>query len=95
MVEILQILADMNELNERVQNAEARTMDVGREQELARSHAGASSSTTTGAGDRHVCVEVFCVSRSKVRTTSGENRLACFARSWSGRFFDGALAEIY
>ena len=65
-----QILAGMNVLNERVQNAVARATEAERQaqatqQEFARSQAEVkgkgkecSSATTTGAGDRRVCVEV-------------------------------------
>ena len=63
-----QILAGTNELNERVQNAEARATEAERQaqvtqQELARSQAGVkgekcSTATATGARDRRVCVEV-------------------------------------
>ena len=61
MTEMQQILAGINELNERVQNAEARATEAERQaqatqQELTRSQAvvkageDCSSATTTGAG---------------------------------------------
>ena len=73
-----QILASMNELNDRAQNAEARATEAEQQaqatqQELVRSKAGVKFE---GEDDKwREWARVF--------------------RSWSGRFFGGALAEIH
>ena len=80
------LLAGIRDLNERVQNAEVRATEAGntagtytiaswfeRKGEVRR------SATTTGAGDRRVCVRSTSLSHSKARTTCGENGLEFFA----------------
>ena len=73
----------MNELNERVQNAEARATEAERQaqatqQELVRSLAGVKGKVKGAAVPLQqeqgidVCVEVPASARSKVRTTSGQ-----------------------
>ena len=54
---------------------------------------GKSAATTTAARDRRFCVEV---SASVVRGSGRQlARTGSSFYSWSGRFFGGALAEIY
>ena len=93
----------MNELNERLQNAEARATEAERQaqatqQELARSQAGVK-----GKNVRHCHYNKkgsarlrrsTSHSRSKASTTSGENGLAFFAVGLDD-FFGDALAAIY
>ena len=90
MTEMQQILAGMSELNERVQNAEARATEVERQaqatqQEWARSQAGAKGKEKSAAvplqqeqGSARLRQSIS-FSRSRVRTTSGEDGLECFA----------------
>ena len=106
MTDMQQNLAGMNDLNERVQNAEARSTQAERQaqatqQELAQSQAGVK-----GRGRR---VQQCHYNRSKgsarLRRNTSLSRVegeddkwrewARVFRSRSGRFFGGALAEIY
>ena len=97
MTDVQQILAGMNELSERVQNFEARATEAERQaqatqQELTRSQAGVKGKEKRAAvplqqwskGSARIRRSTS-LSRSKARTTSGENGLEFF-RSWSGRF---------
>ena len=89
-MDMQQILAGMNELNERVQNSEVQATEGEREaqatQELARSQAGVKG------------IGAFA-SKYEPQPSEGEDdkwrEWARVCRSWSGRFFCGALAEIY
>ena len=78
MTDMQQIFAGMNELNERVQNAEAQATEAERQaqatqQELARSQAG-----------------VYNRSKGSARL----RRSTSLSRSKAGRFWGGALSEI-
>ena len=101
-----QILAGMNELNERVQNAEARATEAEQhaqatQQELVRSQAGVKGMGKGAAvpPQQEQGIGTFA-SKYQPQPCEGEaykwreNGLGFF-RSWSGRFFGGALAEIY
>ena len=98
-----QILAGMTELNERAQNAEARATEGERQAQATQQGLARSQAVVKGKGKQcHYnrskgsarLRRSTSLSRSKARTTSGENGLEFF-RSWSGRFFGVALAEVF
>ena len=105
MTDMQQILAGMNELNERVQNAEAWATEAERQaqatqQELARSQAGVKGKEKCAAGPLQQEQGIgACASKYQPQPFEGGDdkwrELARVFRSWSGRFFGGALAEIY
>ena len=100
VTDMQQILAGMSKLNQRVQNAktEAERQDQATQQELARSQAGSDRK-----GER--CSSVLQQEQgigafaSESQPFEGEDdkwrEWARVFHSWSGRFFGGALAEIY
>ena len=98
-----QIVAGMTELNERAQNAEARATEGERQaqatqQGLARSQAvvkgKGKDAATTGARDRHVCVEVPA-SAARRRGRQVERMGSSFFAVGLDVFFGVALAEVF
>ena len=88
-----QIVAGMNELNERVQNAEARITEAER-------HAGTCTIASWSERKGERCRRATATgSKYQPQPFEGEDdkwrEWARVFRSWSGRFFGGALAEIY
>ena len=96
-----QILAGMNELNERVQNGEARATEAERrqahatQQELARSQAGVKGKGKNAAVYNRSRGST-CLRRSISLKGEDDNwrEWTRVFRSWSGRFFGGAVAAI-
>ena len=96
MTDMHQILACMNELNERVENAKARAMEVGRlaqatQQEFARSQAGVKGKGKSAAVplQPEQGIGAFA-SKYQPQPFEGEDDKWRVFRSWSGRFFGGA-----
>ena len=90
MTDMQQLLVGMNELNEGVQIAEARATDAERQaqatqQELARSQQAGAEGQEKSQFFRNRCKgsarsrRGINFNRTRVRTTSGESRLQCFA----------------
>ena len=105
MSDMQQILACMNVLNERVQNAEAGATEAKRQaqatqQELARSQSGVTGKEKGAAVplQQEQGIGAFA-SKCPPQPFEGEydkwRDWARDFRSWSGRFFGGALSEIY
>ena len=105
MSEFQQILAGMNELNERVQDAAARATEAERQaqatqQELARSQTGVKGKEKRAAVPKEQEQEIGeFASKYQPQPFEGEDdkwrEWVRVFRSWSGRFFSSALAEIY
>ena len=104
MAQVQQILAGMNELNQRIQNAEARATAAERQaqatqQELARSQAGVKGKGKSAAVLQQQEQEIAFASKCQAQPFEGaDDKWRDWARGFrskSGRFFGGPLTKFY